>query len=119
YHTADLLPNGKLLVAGGVNALYGCQCTNAVVATAEVLDIISGSFAPPVSLPIVTSGGNEVLLPNGRVLFANSTDLLYDSVAGTFSFNPAGNLLGSNGTVVLLPNGKVLHCGGSQAGIPF
>jgi hypothetical protein len=60
YHTATLLPSGKVLVAGGGDAN----------STAEVYDPATGSFSITGGMEIGRSGHTATLLPNGSVLVA-------------------------------------------------
>ena len=86
-HTATLLPNGKVLVAGGG--------TN----TAELYNPATGTWSPTGSLGITRSLHTATLLSNGKVLvvggmqtgniFLTSAEL-YDPVTGTWS--PTGSL---------------------------
>src|SRR6185436_2409883 len=65
HHTATLLANGKVLIAGGDNYFGGVFPT-----TTEVYDPDTGKWSP--TLPLV-SGRHEhiaALLPNGKVLIA-------------------------------------------------
>ncbi len=60
FHTATLLPNGKVLVAGGGDEN----------STAEVYDPATGSFSISGGMEIGRSGHTATLLPNGSVLVA-------------------------------------------------
>ena len=60
YHTATLLPSGKVLVAGGDDEN----------STAEVYDPATGSFSIIGGMEIARSGHTATLLPDGSVLFA-------------------------------------------------
>ncbi len=61
-HTATLLPNGKVLVAGGDN----CE----TLASAELYDPASGTWTTTGSLATARYGHTATLLPNGKVLVA-------------------------------------------------
>ena len=63
YHTATLLPNGKVLVAGGLNAA-------AFLASAELYDPASGTWTATGSLTTARDVHTATLLPNGKVLVA-------------------------------------------------
>jgi galactose oxidase-like protein len=117
-HTATLLPNGNVLVAGGdfvssPNPFY-------VIAASELYDPAAGTWSPTGSLSTARSGHTATLLPNGTVLVAGGSGTgpiaaseLYDPTAGTWS--PTGSLStarSSGYTATLLPNGKVLVAGG-------
>jgi large repetitive protein len=64
-HTATLLPNGKVLVAGG----YGGQF-NQALASAELYDPASGTWTPTSSLSVARGGHTATLLPDGKALVA-------------------------------------------------
>ena len=58
YHTATLLPSGKVLVAGGGDEN----------STAEIYDPTTGAFSITGGMEIGRSGHAATLLPNGSVL---------------------------------------------------
>ena len=61
FHTATLLPNGKVLVAGGGQRFS---------ASAELYDPASGTWTATGSLATARYGHTATLLPNGKVLVA-------------------------------------------------
>src|SRR5207247_1734174 len=61
-HTATLLPNGKVLVAGGYNG--------SPLASAELYDPASGTWTATGSLGAARVEHTATLLPNGKVLVA-------------------------------------------------
>ena len=63
-HTATLLPNGKVLVAGGDN------CGDLALASAELYDPASGTWTATGSLVTARAFHTATLLPNGKVLAA-------------------------------------------------
>lgn len=116
--TATLLPNGKVLVTGGMEA------NGKYDASAELYDSRTGSFTTIASMTTARSGHTATLLPNGKVLIAGGSDgseenltsaELYDPAAGTF--RRTGSLTGPRcgAAAVLLKNGKVLLVGGDGA----
>jgi Bacterial Ig-like domain (group 2)/Galactose oxidase, central domain len=131
FHTATLLANGKVLVAGGTNSPSDTDCIDAIVST-ELYDPAAGSFAPTGALTAARYLHTATSLPNGKVLVAGgfgeasncpfadvqaqNTAELYDPVAG--SFNRTGDMTAIRGghTATLLMNGKVLVAGGDQPG---
>jgi uncharacterized protein YjdB len=117
-HTATLLPNGKVLVAGG--QLGGFTATPNTT-SAELYDPVAGTWSPTGSLSTARSSHTATLLPNGMVLVAGGGAIqdsaeLYNPTTGTWS--PTGSLsTGVSGhTATLLPNGMVLVAGGTVAG---
>ena len=64
YHTATLLNNGKVLIAGGVDS------TNSVSASAELYDPAAGTFSTTGSLNAAREYHTATLLNNGKVLIA-------------------------------------------------
>jgi N-acetylneuraminic acid mutarotase len=119
-HTATLLPNGKVLVAGG-------KSVTASYASAELYDPASGTWAETGSLATARFYHTATSLDNGKVLVAggsiNFSDQgnsqlasaeLYDFQSGTWS--PTGSLGRARvgHTATLLSTGKVLVVGGAD-----
>src|SRR5436309_1831309 len=72
YHTATLLPNGMVLVAGG----YDIDLNNNhnSLASAELYDPASGTWTVTGSLNTARASHTASLLPNGNVLVAGGYD---------------------------------------------
>jgi hypothetical protein len=119
-HTATLLSNGKVLIAGGM-------ARNGVPEpTAEVYDPATRRFTPVGKMASPRGwGATATLLPNGKVLLTGgatgswcsplcylATTELYDPATGTFS--PTGNMTKprAGAFAVLLHTGNVLIIGG-------
>ncbi|WP_207215833.1 Kelch repeat-containing protein [Pseudolysobacter antarcticus] len=67
FHTATLLPSGKVLVAGGyVNV-------NSTVGSAELYDPASNSWTSAGSLATARYSHTATLLPSGKVLVAGGS----------------------------------------------
>lgn len=114
-HDATLLPNGKVLVVGGMDGIH------VSAASAELYDPATFSFSDTGSLNAALGGPTAILLPNGNVLVMGWSSLgttvsaeLYDQASGTFSVNGSLNTTAGS-SVTLLPNGKVLLAGGRDA----
>jgi Galactose oxidase, central domain len=113
-HTATLLANGIVLIAGGLDATD----PNSPIATttAELYNPATGVFTPAGSMTAAREGHSATLLASGRVLITGGSGLstaeLYDPA--TNSFSPTGSLVGARGlhTATRLTNGTVLVAGG-------
>ncbi len=119
YHTATLLTNGKVLIAGGAAG-------SNPLATTELYDPDSGTFAPASDMTAPRWGHTATLLPDGRVLIAGGSATsqafipvdsaeIYDPSTGTFAVT--GNMIFGHvcQQANLLGNGTVLIVGGSGA----
>ncbi|MEO8036712.1 MAG: kelch repeat-containing protein, partial [Acidobacteriota bacterium] len=121
-HTATLLPNGKVLIAGGGSG------AGASLNTAELYDPATGTFALTGTMTGQRSFHTATLLLNGKVLIAGGYDgadparlntaELYDPVTGTFAATTGiMNSTRQLHTATLLQSGKVLIAGGMTAGL--
>jgi hypothetical protein len=118
-HTATLLPNGKVLIAGGgigPDVIDGYW----IVSPAEIYDPATDTFTT--AGVISRDGPTATLLQDGSVLLAggeagpniatsNTADL---EIAGSGSFEPTGSMLSEREahTATLLKDGRVLVAGG-------
>jgi hypothetical protein len=108
-HTATLLPNGKVLVAGGL-----------FLSSAELYDPGSGTWTTTGSMSNARRQHTATLLPSGQVLvaggFQSNAAEVYHPASGTWTVT--GSLTNARGqhTATLLPNGKVLVAGGTPDG---
>ena len=113
-HTATLLPDGRVLVAGGTGGSN----------TAETYDPATGVWSLTGPMAQARRGHDAVLLPDERVLVAGG-----DAGAAPFGsaevFDPATNLWTSVGSMALprtdhaaalLPDGRALVSGGRDGG---
>jgi len=117
-YTATLLPNGKVLVAGGMTS------GGAVLASAELYDPFTGVFSPAGNMGTARELHTATLLPNGKVLIAggfdgtntlNSAEVYDASGGGSFSSVGVMKAKRINHTATLLPDGTVLIDGGSES----
>ena len=115
FHTATLLQDGKVLVAGGKNTTpYD---------TAEIFDLSTNSFTPTSNMLSARSGHTATLLANGKVLLASgdagngnwsATAELFDPSSGTFTATGSMSVARAGGTATLLKDGRVLFAGGEN-----
>ena len=114
-HTATLLPNGKVLIAGGDSNVF--EFGSSARASAELYDPSTGTFTATGEMTTARSWHTATLLNNGRVLVAGgsrnrplASAELYDPLKGTFAATGEMTNPGSQ-TATLLSNGKVLFEG--------
>jgi N-acetylneuraminic acid mutarotase len=118
-HTATMLPNGKVLVAGGDD--NGGHAT----ASAEIYDPVAGKWTAAASMTVPRTSHTATLLHNGTVLVAGGSGgtaaadasdqasaEIYDPVSGTWTATVRMTSARIYHTATLLPNGTVLAAGG-------
>jgi len=115
YATAALLPDGRVLVAGGEGCSDRRSCLVARdslqhLASAEIYDPTTGKFTATGSMTGVRANGASTLLSDGRVLLAGGDKWaeLYDPNSGNFARTGSPTVQSGYNTVTLLPSGKVL-----------
>ncbi len=120
FHTATVLGNGKVLVAGGNDA-------DGVLASAELYDPANNTWTVAGSLATAREYHTANVLADGKVLVTGGNDgnggllasaELYDPVSNTWT--AVGNLLSprSQHTATVLADGRVLVVAGSAYGPP-
>lgn len=115
-HTATLLPNGNLVVAGGEN-------NNQALSSSEVYSPMTGAWTVSGNLNVARSNADALLLASGSVLVAGGcvsnclgatthSAELYNSVSG--SWTSTGSMITARTYfgMVMLSSGKVLAAGG-------
>jgi len=117
WATATLLPDGRVLVAGGNDG-------GSSVASAELYDPSTGSWAATGSMGVPRQDHTATLLPDGRVLVAGGTDAgtdggttlpsaeLFDPTTRSWAATGSMGEARADHTATLLPDGRVLVAGG-------
>ena len=121
-HTATLLANGQVLLAGGFTH------TGTTVASGELYDPATGQFTATGSLATARYDHTATLLLSGKVLIAGgfinggaalASAELYDPAAGTFAATGSLSSTRASHTATLLQAGVVLVAGGLNAAVNF
>jgi WD40 repeat protein len=106
-----LLPDGRVLIAGG----WGTD-DNQFPTSAELYDPQTGTFSPTGSMVSRHADGTAILLATGKVLIVggqpDGTAELYDPAAGTFSQTGSAMDFDVGSSATLLRDGRVLVVGG-------
>ncbi len=122
-HTATLLPNGKVLMAGGFGVLATCAGCLAVTSIgAELYDPAGEAWSHTGTLSVHRVVHTASLSPNGKVLVAGGAfegagdeAELYDPDSGLWTGTSSLNVGRWAHTATLLLNGDVLVAGGTDA----
>jgi hypothetical protein len=114
-HTATLLPDGKVLLAGGSDGTVALN-------TAEIYDPETGSFTPTGNMSAPRRGATASVLSNGKVLIAGG--FADQSLASAEVYDPSTGLFTTVASSMAVPryfhsaavlgNDKVLLAGGRR-----
>ena len=127
-HAAALLPDGRVLIAGGLLTTNGGGFSS--LASAELYDPRTGTFSAAGEMATARVNTTATLLIDGKVLLVSwcypgagfaclPVDAeLYDPRTGTFTATGSRNFEGAD-TSTLLPNGKVLITRGNPQTGPY
>ena len=139
-HTATLLPDGRVLVAGGTTGTSAVAARGVTLAsirtvaappealkTAELFDPATGTFSPTGSMTTARASHTATALLDGRVLFVGAGDVypsdtsaeLYDPGTGTFHRTGSMTIGRFRHTSTLLRDGRVLITGGVDIDTSF
>jgi hypothetical protein len=114
-HTATLLPDGRVVVAGGYNGEY----LNSI----EIFDPSTNRFHTAGSLVEARSGQTATLLPDGHIFFTGGVGSgwsflrsaeLYDPATGRAEVVGSMSVPRESHTATLLQDGRVLIVGGHR-----
>ncbi len=118
-HTATLLPNGQVLVAGGNNSTLASNS----LASAELYNPATGNWTLTGSMTVPRASHQAVLLQNGQVLVAGGSNAsgtlasaeLYNPSTGTWAATGSMTAARSSFSMTVLQNGQVLAWQGTSA----
>jgi Kelch motif len=117
-HTATLLSNNKVLIAGGM------ERNGTWLDSAELYDSETGQFTEVGKMLSRRAGATATLLANGKVLIAGGNDgirtlasaEMYDPVRNAFSVAASMGSARAHAVAITLKNGKGLILGGNGDG---
>jgi hypothetical protein len=107
WHTATLLADGRLLVAGGADKGN---------ASAELFDPATSTWATVGPMKRERASHTAALLPDGRAIVVGGGTVeteLFDPVTGTFSSGPPMHSARSGHSMVETPTGALIVVGGT------
>jgi N-acetylneuraminic acid mutarotase len=117
--TTTLLPNGKVLMAGGSDA------SRNALANAELYDPSTNQWTPTATMTAPRAGHSATLLPTGKVLVVGGGSNVGSTILGSAeTYDPASGTWSSTGslttpraghTATLLTNGNALVVGGNNS----
>ena len=117
-HTATLLNNGQILLAGGQTS------DGSILGTAELYNPLTGTFTLTGPMTTTRWMHTATLLPNGTVLIAGGQDTNGNTLASAEIYTPSTNQFTAVGSMLtgrslaqatLLGNGTVLITGGASS----
>ena len=116
FHTATLLQDGRVLIAGG-ETTGEAQGSKEAVVSAELYDPNTAAFALTGAMNAPRASHTATLLEDGRVLIAGGSEdgsaELYDPATGLFVSTGSLVTPRSSAEARRLPGGKVLILGGT------
>ncbi len=114
WAAAALLPDGRVLVAGGIP-----PGQDGATSSAQLFDPDTSAFSATGSMTATRQFASTAILPDGRVFVSpgesRTTVEIYDPITGTFSFAGTMSSYGY-GDAIALPDGRVVVLGGSSLG---
>ena len=121
--TATLLPNGKVLVVGGIGCSASGVCVPGYLPTAELYDPATGAWTATGSLTTARAEHTATLLLDGRVAIVGGRTSTLSYTASVEVYNPATGVFTTLGvltvdrgrhTTTLLADGRLLVVAGQR-----
>jgi hypothetical protein len=122
YHTATLLPDGRVLVVGGIET--SSEVSGTTLASAELYDPAANTWTPAAPMPWGRAKHAAIMLADHRVLVIGGTDTmtrwpfsslptaeLYDPATRSWSSVASMHYARTFPTATLLPDDRVLVVG--------
>ena len=119
---AVLLPNGKVLVAGGCTS-YGANGCVAVTTAAELYNPATGTWSSTGAMRAARMAMTATVLTNGKALIAGGQTAASDALGSSELYNPGAGTFSLTGKLItprsghsatLLKSGMVLMAGGEN-----
>jgi len=121
-HSATLLPDGRVLVAGGAYDFWGEKATS----TCEIYDPITEKWTPAASMTEARSSHIAILLNDGRVFvtggyagsgYALASSEIYDPASNTWTPMASMHIQRYRHTAAVLNDDQIIIVGGRRCNL--
>ncbi|WII70535.1 kelch repeat-containing protein [Bdellovibrio sp. 22V] len=119
FHTATLLPDGRVMVAGGRTENSISLVTANYISSVEIYNPTTNTWASAASMTAQRANHSAIVLKSGKVFIVGGrntstlvTTALYTPSSNTWAAGPSLTKSRKDHTTTLLPDGKVVIIGG-------